>query len=89
MATITRPSATPTNGVLTWQNTPATLASSEAFAGFYQAGADLDPITLVLAAHCATPPTTPPAANPAAPPAVTPTQNLVPEARFRPAQHNP
>ncbi|GAA2974995.1 HtaA domain-containing protein [Actinokineospora diospyrosa] len=84
LARVTPPAATPTNGLLTWQAAPATLTSAEAFAGFYQAGAAMDPVALTLAADCATTPTTPPTANPVIPPAATPTENLIPTARFRP-----
>ncbi|MBM7773238.1 hypothetical protein JOD54_003442 [Actinokineospora baliensis] len=84
LARVTPPTTTPVNGLLTWPAAPATLTSSEAFAGFYQAGADLDPLTLTLAADCATPPTTPPTANPVVPPAATTAENLIPTARFRP-----
>ncbi|WP_026316020.1 HtaA domain-containing protein [Actinokineospora enzanensis] len=84
LANLTPPTATPTDGLLAWSNVPATLTSSEAFAGFYQAGADLDPVTLHLAADCAATPPPPSTATPA-PQTPAPTENLVPEARYRPA----
>ncbi|RLK58220.1 HtaA domain-containing protein [Actinokineospora cianjurensis] len=84
LARLTPPAAAPVNGLLTWPDVPAALTSSEAFAGFYQAGAPLDPLTMTLAADCATTPTAPPTANPAVPTATAPTENLIPVARFRP-----
>ncbi|SER02194.1 HtaA domain-containing protein [Actinokineospora terrae] len=84
LARLTPPAATAVNGLLTWPDVPATLTSSEAFAGFYQAGAPLDPPTMTLAADCATTPTAPPTANPVIPTATTSTENLIPVARFRP-----
>ncbi|MEU5693568.1 HtaA domain-containing protein [Actinosynnema sp. NPDC020468] len=84
LAHLTAPAAIPTDGLLTWPAVPATLTSAEAFAGFYQAGTDLDPVTLNLGADCATTPTAPPTANPTTPPATGGTDSLIPEAVYRP-----
>ncbi|MEU3270941.1 HtaA domain-containing protein [Saccharomonospora sp. NPDC006951] len=40
-------------GALAIENVAATLASDEAFAGFYAAGTELDPVSLRLGAECA------------------------------------
>ncbi|GAA3027646.1 HtaA domain-containing protein [Actinokineospora globicatena] len=84
LARLTPPAAAPTNGLLAWPDVPATLTTAEAFGGFYQAGATLDPLTMTLAADCATVPTAPPTANPVVPPVAATTENLIPIARFRP-----
>ncbi|WP_026422065.1 HtaA domain-containing protein [Actinokineospora inagensis] len=81
LAHLAAPAASPVNGLLMWSDVPGTLTSAEAFAGFYQAGAPLDPVTLTLAADCASTPKPPPTATPA--PAAT-AENLVPTARYRP-----
>ncbi|MFF5992348.1 HtaA domain-containing protein [Prauserella flavalba] len=41
-------------GVLSARNVAATLTSSAAFGGFYEDGAELDPVSLTLGADCAT-----------------------------------
>ncbi|GHH39152.1 HtaA domain-containing protein [Lentzea cavernae] len=85
---LTAPAATPSGGLLTWPSVPVTLATSEAFAGFYQTGADLDPLTMRLGADCAdTPP--PPQTATVAPPPASSGDDLVPEARFRPTGGTP
>ncbi|SDG05382.1 Htaa protein [Lentzea fradiae] len=80
---LTTPAATPADGLLTWKDVPATLASSEAFGGFYNAGTDLDPLTMHLGADCAAVPA-PPQEAVVTPPAAQPAENLVPDVQFRP-----
>nr|CEL20536.1 hypothetical protein [Kibdelosporangium sp. MJ126-NF4]CTQ89447.1 hypothetical protein [Kibdelosporangium sp. MJ126-NF4] len=56
---------TSAEGVLTVSGIASTLASDEAFAGFYGKGEKLDDLTVRIGAACATVPTTPPANPPA------------------------
>ncbi|MFJ1763420.1 HtaA domain-containing protein [Amycolatopsis sp. NPDC088138] len=73
---------TPDAGTLTVSAIKAALTSSDAFAGFYQAGDALDEPTVTLAASCAT---LPPAGNPGGPGAPGGSgTNLVPDVAFRP-----
>lgn len=81
---LTTPSATPADGLLTWSDVPATLASSEAFGGFYNAGADLDPLTMHLGADCAAVPE-PPKDAVVTPVVTQPSgDDLIPDVQFRP-----
>ncbi len=74
---------TPGAGTLTVSAIKAALTSSDAFAGFYQAGDALDEPTVTLAASCAT---LPPAGNPGGPGAPGGAgTDLVPDVAFRPA----
>ncbi|TKG71601.1 HtaA domain-containing protein [Prauserella endophytica] len=76
-------------GVLSVGNVPATLTSSDAFGGFYEDGAELDPVSLTLGADCATLP-----GGPGGNTGGVSTgggnsgDDLVPDVRFRP-QANP
>ncbi|WP_328646507.1 HtaA domain-containing protein [Amycolatopsis sp. NBC_00348] len=73
---------TPGAGTLTVSAIKAALTSSDAFAGFYQAGDALDEPTVTLAASCAT---LPPAGNPGGPGAPGGSgTDLVPDVAFRP-----
>ncbi|MFD4636396.1 HtaA domain-containing protein [Lentzea sp. NPDC058436] len=85
---LTAPAATPSGGLLTWSSVPVTLANSEAFAGFYQTGTDLDPLTMRLGADCADTPPPPPTATVTPPPASS-GEDLIPQARFRPSDGTP
>jgi hypothetical protein len=73
---------TESDGTLSVTDIAATLASSEAFAGFYSAGDKLDNVTITLGAKCSTlPPPPPPGQNPPPPPGE---EDLVPPLAFRP-----
>ncbi len=75
--------ATNADGVVTIAGVAATLASSEAFAGFYAAGDKLDTMTITLGAACSSLP--PPASTPPAG-ATEAAEDLVPPLNFRPAE---
>ncbi|MEV0680802.1 HtaA domain-containing protein [Actinosynnema sp. NPDC050436] len=82
-----RPTAgttTPAPGSLTWSAVPASLTSAEAFAGFYQAGAELDQVALTAAADCADLPEPPPPAPAGTPPPAVRANALVPPLQYRP-----
>jgi LPXTG-motif cell wall-anchored protein len=69
-------------GTLTISGVTSTLASAEAFGGFYGAGEKLDDLTITLGAACGVLPQNPGGA--ATPPPVTQGEDLVPPLAFRP-----
>ncbi|MET0133037.1 MAG: HtaA domain-containing protein, partial [Kibdelosporangium sp.] len=71
------------DGTLTVSGVTATLASAEAFGGFYGAGEQLDDLTVTLGADCST---LPPAPGPGTPPPLVEGGDLVPPLAFRPQQ---
>ncbi|SFQ70423.1 Htaa protein [Amycolatopsis rubida] len=74
----------PGEGTLLVSGIGAKLASSDAFAGFYQTGAELDPATVGIAASCAAPPPLGGDASGTGGTGGGSGQDLVPPLKFRP-----